>query len=46
MIPFTFLIALSRMVLGLHYPSDMIAEIAIGAIAAGMSLPLQSLALN
>jgi len=38
LIPFTFLIALSRMVLGLHYPSDVLAGIAIGAVAAAISL--------
>jgi hypothetical protein len=46
LIPFTVLIALSRMVLGLHYPSDVIAGIGIAVIAAGTSLPLKSLALN
>ena len=32
MLPFTILVAVSRMVLGLHYPSD----VAVGAILGGM----------
>ncbi|HEX9450981.1 MAG TPA: phosphatase PAP2 family protein [Burkholderiales bacterium] len=40
LIPFTFRIALSRMALGLHYPSDVLAGIAIGALVAGISLCL------
>ncbi len=35
--PFTFLVATSRMVLGLHYPSDVIAGAAIGASVAWIS---------
>jgi undecaprenyl-diphosphatase len=38
LIPFTILIALSRIVLGLHYPSDVLAAIGIGAAVAGGSL--------
>ena len=38
LIPFTFLIALSRMVLGLHYPSDVLAGFAVGITVAGLSL--------
>ncbi|MCU4377841.1 phosphatase PAP2 family protein [Acinetobacter haemolyticus] len=34
MLPFTILIALSRMVLGLHYPSDVIVGAIIGASVA------------
>ncbi|MGZ5094478.1 MAG: phosphatase PAP2 family protein [Burkholderiales bacterium] len=36
-LPFTFLVALSRVVLGLHYPSDVIAGAVIGAAVAGLS---------
>ena len=34
MLPFTILVALSRMVLGLHYPSDVIVGAIIGASVA------------
>ena len=34
LVPFTLLVALSRVVLGLHYPSDVIAGAAIGAVVA------------
>ncbi len=36
--PLTLLIALSRVVLGLHYPSDVMAAVAIGASLALLSL--------
>lgn len=36
--PFAAMVALSRMVLGLHYPSDVIAGAFIGALLALMSL--------
>ena len=36
-VPFTILIGLSRIVLGLHYPSDVIAGAAIGAVIAKLS---------
>jgi undecaprenyl-diphosphatase len=40
LVPAAALIALSRVVLGLHYPSDVIAGAALGALlaAAGLSL--------
>ncbi len=40
LIPFAFLVALSRMMLELHYPSDVLAGAAIGAAIAGISLVL------
>lgn len=38
LVPFTLLIALSRVILGLHYPSDVLAAFAIGAGIAAASL--------
>ena len=32
LVPFTLLVALSRVVLGLHYPSDVLAGAALGAL--------------
>lgn len=38
LVPFTVSVAASRVVLGLHYPSDVLAATAIGSTLAGMSL--------
>jgi len=38
LIPFALLVALSRVVLGLHYPSDVLAAIVIGLLLAAGSL--------
>lgn len=38
--PFALLVALSRPILGLHYPSDVLAGAALGAAIAGLSLSL------
>jgi undecaprenyl-diphosphatase len=38
LLPFTALVAVSRLVLGLHYPSDVLAGIVIGATISGLSL--------
>jgi undecaprenyl-diphosphatase len=38
--PLTILIALSRIVLGLHYPSDVIVGALIGGITAAVSFNL------
>jgi len=40
LIPFTLAIAASRVVLGLHYPSDVLAAILIACLLSGMSLSL------
>jgi undecaprenyl-diphosphatase len=37
-VPFAVLVALSRPILGLHYPSDVLAGAALGAAIAGISL--------
>lgn len=37
LVPFTLLTAVSRVALGLHYPSDVIAGAALGALIAGSS---------
>ncbi len=38
LVPFALLIALSRVILGLHYPSDVLAGAALGALLALSSL--------
>jgi undecaprenyl-diphosphatase len=40
LLPFTALIALSRVVLGLHYPSDVLAGALLGAVIAALSFGL------
>lgn len=39
-LPFIVLVALSRVILGLHYPSDVAAGAAIGALTSGLMLLL------
>ena len=43
LVPFTASVAVSRVVLGLHYPSDVLAATAIGSLLAGISLWIGSL---
>ena len=38
--PFTVLVAVSRVVLGLHYPSDVVVGAAVGALTAALSFNL------
>lgn len=38
LVPFTACVAMSRVVLGLHYPSDVLAATAIGCSLAGVSI--------
>ena len=38
LVPFTVAVAVSRVVLGLHYPSDVLAACVIGALLAGVAL--------
>jgi len=40
LVPFTLLVAISRVVLGLHYPSDVLAGAALGALISAASLNL------
>lgn len=37
LLPFTLMVALSRVVLGLHYPSDVLAGALLGSLIAGLS---------
>jgi undecaprenyl-diphosphatase len=37
-VPFSILVGLSRPILGLHYPSDVLAGAALGAAISGISL--------
>jgi len=40
LVPFSLLVAMSRLILGLHYPSDVLAGAALGALVAASSLRL------
>jgi undecaprenyl-diphosphatase len=40
LVPFTALVAMSRVVLGMHYPSDVLAATLIGSVLAGSSFLL------
>jgi undecaprenyl-diphosphatase len=41
-VPFTLLVAASRVLLGLHYPSDVVAGALIGAAVAALSFAFQT----
>lgn len=43
LVPFTTLVALSRVVLGLHYPSDVLAAIGLGVMLGSLSVLLVSI---
>jgi undecaprenyl-diphosphatase len=45
LVPFTLLVAASRVVLGLHYPSDVLAAMFIGIVLAATSLQLGAILL-
>lgn len=38
LIPFTVLVGMSRVILGLHYPSDVVAGASLGALIASLSM--------
>ena len=38
LVPFTLMVALSRVVLGLHYPSDVLAGAGLGMLIGGLSV--------
>ena len=40
LIPFTVMVSMSRVILGLHYPSDVLAGAALGALIASLSIGL------
>lgn len=42
LLPFTLLVAISRVILGLHYPSDVVAGAMIGATLAGLWIGMAS----
>ena len=43
--PFAILVALSRPILGLHYPSDVLMGAALGALLAGFSLYMMGMSI-